>query len=367
MSSRAAQPAPVCWWDVTRSHRQAHHSGLTRVARRLAEALELHGTRLVPVRWDSARETWLPVSGTPPPAPRALLTTELFSGAERPGFERWLAGERPPAFALYHDSLPLRFPEITWAHSVERHPDYLRLLAQFDGVACNSRCSAAELEAWWDFARPARRPPVRALALGADTPGRERPRGRASARATSRTAVLVGILEPRKNQAWLAETAAPLLERLDARLVLVGRLNPEHGKRERARVRAATAVCANRIGLAGALADDALERLLAEARFALFPTLGEGSGLPVGEALWRGLPCLATDLAVLREWGTGGTTFLPGGDTHAWTAALQRAWVDDAWLRTQAKAAEEAPCPTWSGTAQALAAFVEELTGPAKT
>lgn len=56
--------------------------------------------------------------------------------------------------------------------------------------------------------------------------------------------------------------------------------------------------------------DEFLERLYARARLLLFASLGEGFGLPIPEALHRGLPVLYRDLPELRQFaGPGATPF----------------------------------------------------------
>ena len=55
-----------------------------------------------------------------------------------------------------------------------------------------------------------------------------------------------------------------------------------------------------------AAGDRELAALYASARAVVFPTIAEGCGLPLLEALWRGVPCVCSDLPVLRENAEGG-------------------------------------------------------------
>ena len=58
-----------------------------------------------------------------------------------------------------------------------------------------------------------------------------------------------------------------------------------------------------RVRFLGYLPDGELEGLWRLAACAAFPTLGEGFGLPVIEAMARGVPVACSDLPVLREVG----------------------------------------------------------------
>ena len=69
-----------------------------------------------------------------------------------------------------------------------------------------------------------------------------------------------------------------------------------------------------------------LADLRARARAMAFPTLAEGFGLPVLEAMATGCPCIASDLPVLRE---------VGGDAALWFDPLDRESIADA-IRTVA-------------------------------
>ena len=80
------------------------------------------------------------------------------------------------------------------------------------------------------------------------------------------------------------------------------------------------------VDLRGWVDDEELADLQRRARAAAFPTLAEGFGLPVLEAMSLGLPVLASDLPVLRE---------VGGDAALWFDPLDLESIADA-LRTAA-------------------------------
>jgi glycosyltransferase involved in cell wall biosynthesis len=61
---------------------------------------------------------------------------------------------------------------------------------------------------------------------------------------------------------------------------------------------------------------------LAGARALLFPSLAEGYGLPLIEALSSGTPVIASDLPVFREIGQGIPDLLDPIDGPAWERAV---------------------------------------------
>jgi glycosyltransferase involved in cell wall biosynthesis len=132
----------------------------------------------------------------------------------------------------------------------------------------------------------------------------------------------VGTLEPRKNVRLLLT----VWERFSAesppcaKLILVGKPSWTQGDDfQRIRDLEASGVVEIRSGLA----DEALLDLMAGARALLFPSLAEGWGLPLSEALAMGLPVLASDLPVFREIGQGAPEFLPAADADAWESSIR--------------------------------------------
>ena len=87
----------------------------------------------------------------------------------------------------------------------------------------------------------------------------------------------------------------------------------------------------------------------------MFPTLAEGCGLPVLESLWQGVPCVCSDLPVLRENSDGGGCLpVKADDGQAWKDALRRVLTDDALQAGLATEARTRPLPTWAGAVQRL-------------
>jgi glycosyltransferase involved in cell wall biosynthesis len=116
--------------------------------------------------------------------------------------------------------------------------------------------------------------------------------------ADARVVLCVAAMRPHKNQALLVR-ALPRLPG-DVHVVLAGHREPYA---DDLRALAAELGVAGRLRIAGYVADDELEGLWRLAGCAAFPTLAEGFGLPVVEALERCVPVACSDIPVLREVG----------------------------------------------------------------
>lgn len=347
--------------DVTKTAAAGHRSGLTRVTSRLQAGL---GAAAAPISWPFAseaqrRDDW-------------ILTAELFSKAERPGIADFLANRAGRAAAIFHDAIPLKHPHITWPQSVSRHPEYMKLLARFDRVWAVSAASRDELIGFWRWQGLERTPPVDVLPLGADFDGTPRrtptpvpavPAASAMPRSPHRTGradaapvlICLGIIEPRKNQSLLVDVAASLWgSGLRFELHIVGRVNPHFGAPIVQRIRA---VARRHRGLHfHRTADDRdLAALFARARATVLPTIAEGCGLPLLESLWHGVPCVCSDLPVLRENADGGGCLpVAVNDRAAWHTALQRILTDDSLHAELARQAVTRPLGTWRDAAQTI-------------
>lgn len=343
------------YFDVTKTSRQGHASGIRRTAQRLGDALEHSlGNAFVPVIWNSRRKVLVTVSGGDAVAPTGadwFLTVEPFAPEERPGFDRFLDGRPCRLAAVFHDAIPMRFPEFTWPRSVARFPAYLKMLSRFDQLFAVSAASAGEIREYLTWLDSGALPRITRIHPGADFLDEARP-GLESTHGASRSILVVGILEPRKNQAVILD-ACDLLwqEGLSFDLQLVGRVNPHFGKPlvaeiRRLRRQGCPVVHNDRVS------DGALQTRLRSCRFLVFPSRAEGCGLPILEALWMGAPSLCSALPSHRESAEGGGCCLVEGNPRdAWVSALRSHLQDDTLVDDLAREARDRDLPTWSATA----------------
>ncbi len=166
--------------------------------------------------------------------------------------------------------------------------------------------------------------------------------------------LFVGTLEPRKNLVTLLEAYAGLsmAERLP--LVLAGGKGWDY---------APIFEAVERLGLneavrfPGFVATDDLPLWYNSAEAFVYPSLFEGFGLPVLEAMACGAPVIVSDASSLPEVAAQAGLCLPPQDAPAWTEALRRAAGDADWRRAASEAGQrEARRFTWIETARQTAA-----------
>jgi glycosyltransferase involved in cell wall biosynthesis len=142
----------------------------------------------------------------------------------------------------------------------------------------------------------------------------------------------VGTLEPRKNLPRLVEAYRALDEDLQARhpLVVVGALGWETGP-----TRAALQSLGSRCVMLGFVSDAVLEELYRSCAVFCYPSLGEGFGLPVLEAMAAGAPVITSNLSSLPEVGGAAAEYVAPDSAASITVAIERLLRDEtrrAWL-----------------------------------
>jgi glycosyltransferase involved in cell wall biosynthesis len=166
----------------------------------------------------------------------------------------------------------------------------------------------------------------------------------------------VGTLEPRKNLPQLLDAFRRLRrDGRDLQLVLVGR----KGWADSLPV----AELEPYVRLTGPIPDPELAELYAGAACFVLPSIYEGFGLPLAEAMAAGTPAVASDIPALREVGGDAVRYAPPDDAaelaKAIGAALDRR---EESAEMAARARSRARWFTWEGCAEATLAAYRELT-----
>jgi glycosyltransferase involved in cell wall biosynthesis len=166
--------------------------------------------------------------------------------------------------------------------------------------------------------------------------------------------LFLGTLEPRKNLTTLldAYAALPLAERLP--LILAG---PKGWDYAPILQRIERHGLAGEVHLPGFIPAEALPLWYNSAEAFLYPSVYEGFGLPVLEAMACGTPVIVSDASSLPEIAGQAGMCIPPGDASAWADALRTAYVDSAWrAQAGAQGQEAARRYTWDHTAREIIA-----------
>jgi glycosyltransferase involved in cell wall biosynthesis len=253
-----------------------------------------------------------------PPRPGSLYVNVSHTDYDLPAHVRWIERHDLRAAYLIHDLIPILHPAHCLPHAVGRHANRVASALQHGaGIIVGSAAVARDLRAHAAQMRlPCPPVAVAPLAGAALCPAAPTP-------VDSDYFLCVGTIESRKNHGlllnvWERLRATPGLD--VPRLVIVGRWGTGVGA-----LRAALAAS----GMAGCLIeivedcdDDALATLMQGARAVLMPSLAEGFGLPMAEALALGVPVIASDLSCFHEVGQGIPCLLDPRDVAGWTEKI---------------------------------------------
>ncbi|AGI22003.1 glycosyltransferase WbpY [Pseudomonas sp. ATCC 13867] len=164
--------------------------------------------------------------------------------------------------------------------------------------------------------------------------------------------ICVGTLEPRKNLTLALKAYALLPERVRAHLPLVI-VGMPGWRDETLNETLRKAVASGQVRLLGYQSDESLARLLAGARALLFPSLYEGFGLPVLEAMASGVPVVLTRTSSLPEVAGEAGVYVNAEDPQEMSIAIQRLVDDESfWQRCRALGLERAGAFSWQRCAR---------------
>lgn len=351
-----ATPAATQFAGVGRYARELLHALLTQahddryqlVCAATAQQTDLLERSLPPGQWRNLRRLPLPERATTIawqrlrlPIPFELFINEfdLYHGTDFV-----LPPLRKPSVVTIHDLSYLVAPQFGEPSLVRYLTSAVpRALRRADQVIAVSASVASELVAAYPFVQHK----VRAIPNGATIP----PTSDESETNTRPTLLMVGTVEPRKNHDLVLDAMPIVWEREpDALLIIAGRIGWQAGRIER-RIREAAAT--SNVEFVEAPTDDRLEALYRSATVALYPSRYEGFGLPVIEAMGRGLPVVVGDIPVLRETGGNVARYVGLDDPEAMAGEILSLLASTATCKDlAAQGRTRAAQFTWTETAR---------------
>lgn len=166
----------------------------------------------------------------------------------------------------------------------------------------------------------------------------------------------VGAVQVRKNPLAAIQAIARLKS---ARLIIAG--GGGHGADESMEFVRREGL-GDRVRFTGYLEQPLLDALYAEAAALLFPSLEEGFGLPVLEAMVRGLPVIASNTSSIPEVAGDAAILLDSADIGGMSQAAQRLLEDEAWRQSWiTRGHARARLFTWDRAAEATLAVYRRL------
>jgi glycosyltransferase involved in cell wall biosynthesis len=233
---------------------------------------------------------------------------------------RCVLGVRTVCFL--HDLIPIDYPEYFKPGWEQRYHQVAGNIGRlFDAVIANSEATALSLRTCLkEEPEAAATRMIRVAAPGVRT---FQPRAAGLPLRQNRPYfVVLGTIEPRKNHLLLLNLWTRLAASMSEppRLLVIGARGWENEQvvdmLERSRRLRGLVEEHN------ALTDAQVGALVCGARALLLPSVAEGFGLPLAEALASGVPAICSDIPVFRELGRNAPEYLDPLDLRAWSDAI---------------------------------------------
>lgn len=174
--------------------------------------------------------------------------------------------------------------------------------------------------------------------------------------------VSVGTIEPRKNHDALIRVWSRLHQELKERtptLVIAGKL----GWKTDAFLEALATARQLGVPILHLMSanDEELHFLYANCLFSIYPSLYEGWGLPVGESLWFGRPCLASNTSSIPEVADEGVAYFDPRNENEMLSSVMRLCVEKDDLAQLEREAKATTLRDWPHVARDLMDTLESL------
>lgn len=231
----------------------------------------------------------------------------------------WIKQCQLTSIHMVHDLIPILNPNYCSLSATHRHTGRVTsALRQADGIITNSNATTHDLTCFAADHNIAP-PPILTAHLGVEL----FPVEESVSRDTTGHFVFVGTFEARKNHQLLARIWQKLVasKRLDVpHLVLIGQESPL--SRSLKVVLDKDPALRAKVKIINNCDDAEMSRWVRSAAAVLIPSLDEGFGLPLAEAMALGIPSIASDLPSFREIGQDIPLYIPAEDESAWERAI---------------------------------------------
>ncbi|WP_250265836.1 glycosyltransferase [Rhodovastum atsumiense] len=378
-------PRRVYYW-VGLTVTQPFNTGVQRVTRLLAAALERRGVEVVPVTWDEATKRMVHIS---PDQAEHLARWNGPIAAGSQALAEDLAGEWlllpeitvpvvPPGSnvaelgrslgmrvaAIFYDMIPHKMPEIYSSESLANMRAFWKTFHFVDVALPISWTAAADL-ARYMVGSDMRLPPLIPCPLAGDVGSIPRATTAASTRTPGEPLKLlaVGTWEPRKNYPRLlrALAMAQAHSKRQIHLTLVGQKVAYEDLNSEIEALANTAS----VALVGHVSDAELMQFYASSDATVFASWEEGFGLPVLESLWHGRPCLCHSGSAMAEVAAGpGTLGVDMLNEEAILAGLLRLACEPGLLEALGRGALQRPIRNWDEYADDVLCALARIGSP---
>ncbi|MBM3828145.1 MAG: glycosyltransferase family 4 protein [Actinobacteria bacterium] len=174
--------------------------------------------------------------------------------------------------------------------------------------------------------------------------------------------VSIGTLERRKNLAFLVSLMDDLIGVVpSARLVIAGG-DGDGSAAVHAAVNRLGSAARERVHVLGRVDDAEIGRLYHRANVVAYPSLDEGFGFPVLEAMAEGVPVVASAVGSIPEVAGDAALLCPSGDRVTWIESLVTALTDDVRRARMIESGRQRTALfDWSRTARELEHLYRDL------
>ncbi len=335
----------VGWRSDQRALRRLQPHEASRALTGSTQGLEPEGPRPV----ETVVVPWRATYVLPELAPERDRTRRLLALAKYSGCRTGVIG---------FDCVPISSAETTDANVSEAFANNLAAVRHFDRVAAISQAAAEEYRGWRHMlsAIGEQGPEVTPVDLPVEPyePG-------AASMSAAREQLLIGTLplvlcvgthEPRKNHLAVLHAAEVLWRRgVRFNLAFIGghSWNSQRFDATVARLRSA----GRPVETLTSITDESLWAAYRVSHCLIFPSLNEGFGLPVAEALSCGTPVVTSGFGSMAEIAAhGGAVLVDPRDDDSIAAGLERVLTDDAFYATLRAQASARPVRSWDDYAQ---------------